>query len=390
MKSLNEISAESVADTDFVSVDPEQPLSKIKATMEEHGLREVPVVDGKRFKGMVSYTELMRNVHNDPTNIDAEAVMYQPAEADPEANMVELGRLRKDSGDKKFVITDGDRLKAVISEEDMVYPLGDGIEEFRKMNVGDLMSHDLVTLTESDKHDKAVKKMQEHNISRLPIVDSDGKLSGILSSKDAMRAMVPQQQMDRGDLKGHKDEMSDIPCRELMDPNPLTIGDPKTTITDGIRKMRSRGCREMIITDNDDRPQAILTLKDILDYAASLEAEEAVLVNLINVKEEGEKQQIHEKLETALKGKLGRVVETPRELNIHVKRYDEDGGNQKKYSLHARLFSELGITMTKKHGWSLPDTVDEVIDALREQCREAKEKKRDQVRERWKEGKYQQ
>lgn len=388
MKALNEISAESIATADSVSVDPDQPLSKIKAVMEDNNLREVPVVDGTKFKGMISYRTLIDKVHNDPTNIDAEAVMEQPPTVEPEDNMIELGRLRKESGSKKFVLLEGKTLKGVIGEEEMVYPLGDGIEEFRKMNISDLMTEDLITVEEDDKHGKAINTMQERSISRLPVLDGSGKLAGVISSQEALRTMVPKEQMQQGDRAGDKDDMSDIPCREIMDPNPLTVSDPEISIIDGIRKMRSRGCREIIITDDDGKPQAILTLKDILDYVASLEAQEAVLVNLINVQDEGEKKQIHGKLETALKGKLGRVVEKPRELNLHVKRYEEDG-EQKKHSIHAKLFSDLGITMTKKHGWELLDTVDKVIDSLREQCREAKEKKRDQIRERWKEGKYQ-
>jgi len=388
MKSLTELSAESIANTDIVAIDSGQPLSKTKAKMEEHNLHEIPVVDGKEFKGIVSYRDLIDNIHVSPTTTKVDSIMQQPPKARADMNLIELANLRKNSGNKRFILKEGDRLRAVIGEEDIVYPLGDGVEELRKFTIADLMNTDLITLEEGDKHDKAVEAMRTHNISHIPITDSNGRVEGLLSEFDLLKSMVRRQKMDSGDVKGEKNKFADIPCQELMDPNPLSISDLSISIFDAIKMLRSRGCRQLVVVDQDDKSQAILTLKDIIDYIASFQSQEAVLVNLINVDSDGEKQAIHEKLENALQGSLGRILERPTELNLHVKQYEKDG-KRHKYSVHAKLFSELGTTMVHGHGWELLNVVDEIVNNLTERIKKEKSKRRDRVRERWKDGDYQ-
>ncbi|MDY6777241.1 MAG: CBS domain-containing protein [Candidatus Nanohaloarchaea archaeon] len=380
MTSAKEISAEGIATTDFVTVEHEQPLTKVKAKMEEHNLREIPVVDGRQFKGMVSYTDIIDKTHSNPKSVTAAKVMRKPPEIDPDMNLVELARLRKDSGHKRFVMTENNQLEAVIGEEEMVFSLLNDVEELQNIRVEDLINRDVISLQEDDKHEKVLKKMQEHTISRVPITDSNGKLTGIISSHDALRSMIVRQQMDSGDVKGEKDDLSDIPCRELLNPNVTTISDLSLSIDDAIRQMKEHGTRELIHTDEDGRPSGILTLKDIIDFIASLEEQDAILVNIIGAEEEIEKQQIMDKLETAVQGRLGRLLDRPRELTLHVKHYKKDGGEHK-YSLHAKLFSELGTTMAKDHGWDLQNALDDVIEKLAERVKEAKERERDRQRQ---------
>jgi CBS domain-containing protein len=59
--------------------------------------------------------------------------------------------------------------------------------------VDDVMTPDLVTATEQDSIDAALKKMHEHGIRRLPIVDRAGTLVGILTLDDILRYLTDQQ-----------------------------------------------------------------------------------------------------------------------------------------------------------------------------------------------------
>jgi CBS domain-containing protein len=59
--------------------------------------------------------------------------------------------------------------------------------------LSDVMTSDLVTATEQDSIEAALKKMQEHGIRRLPIVDTAGTLVGILTLDDILRYLTGQQ-----------------------------------------------------------------------------------------------------------------------------------------------------------------------------------------------------
>jgi CBS domain-containing protein len=55
------------------------------------------------------------------------------------------------------------------------------------------MSNDLVTAREHDSIEAALKKMEEHGVRRLPIVDADGMLVGILTLDDILQYLTGQQ-----------------------------------------------------------------------------------------------------------------------------------------------------------------------------------------------------
>jgi len=387
MESPNEIAAEQIVRTDFVSVDPDAKLSKILSVMEENNLRDIPVVEDGDLCGMISYRELMDRVHTDPTNMTAEKVMHQPPEVDIDTSIVEMAAMRRDSGERTFVVLEGDTLRGIVTEEDIAFCLDNDVEGVRGIRVEDLMTMEVITIGQDEPHDRATKLMQDNNISRLPVLDADSELIGVIRSQDVLKQLGPRVQIRNGEIAPEKDEISDIPCAEIMARNPAYITDPTMHLADAVQKMEKLDFGEIIVTDDNDHPTAVLTVKDVLDYLSSLEERDAVLVNLIGVKEDGQKEAIHSKIETGLKGRLGRVVNNPKELTMHIKTYEKDG-EQKKYSLHAKYFSELGITMAKDADWDLMNLVDDIIDTLYEQAREEKERKRDRVRDQWKNGKY--
>lgn len=59
--------------------------------------------------------------------------------------------------------------------------------------LSDVMSDDLVTSKEDESIDMALKKMEEHGIRRLPIVDAEGTLVGILTLDDVLQYITQQQ-----------------------------------------------------------------------------------------------------------------------------------------------------------------------------------------------------
>lgn len=59
--------------------------------------------------------------------------------------------------------------------------------------VSDIMTSGLVTATEQESVEAALKKMHDHGIRRLPIVDETGALAGILTLDDVLRYLTAQQ-----------------------------------------------------------------------------------------------------------------------------------------------------------------------------------------------------
>lgn len=56
--------------------------------------------------------------------------------------------------------------------------------------VGDVMATDPVTVGPDDTLETAATRLHDHDVSRLPVVDGDGVLVGIVARTDILRAIV--------------------------------------------------------------------------------------------------------------------------------------------------------------------------------------------------------
>jgi CBS domain-containing protein len=81
----------------------------------------------------------------------------------------------------------------IVTDRDIVIAAVAGDpEHINYLLVSEVMTPDLVTATEQDSIEAALKKMHEHGIRRLPIVDKTGALVGILTLDDVLRYLTAQ------------------------------------------------------------------------------------------------------------------------------------------------------------------------------------------------------
>jgi CBS domain-containing protein len=92
--------------------------------------------------------------------------------------------LSSDAG--SIPVMDGDRLIGMITDRDIAVR---GVAKGHGPDtpVGDLMTNDLVILRIDDEVEDAATKMAEAQVRRLPVIDSDEKLCGIVSLGDLSR-----------------------------------------------------------------------------------------------------------------------------------------------------------------------------------------------------------
>ena len=106
---------------------------------------------------------------------------------------------------------EGGRLVGVVSESDLVkaftpptrrgsfpapYPLmfllvrGTGRVEERYSTVGDVMTKHVVTIGPNDSIWEAASRIDRHGVRRLPVVDAEGFVIGVLARSDLVRCMA--------------------------------------------------------------------------------------------------------------------------------------------------------------------------------------------------------
>jgi CBS domain-containing protein len=107
---------------------------------------------------------------------------------EPDTSIAEAARLMREHHVGGLVVVQeksGKRVPVgIITDRDLVVEvIAEGVE-MGDISVGDIMSDQLVTAREGDDLLETLKMMRARGIRRLPVIDDDGALAGILTVDD--------------------------------------------------------------------------------------------------------------------------------------------------------------------------------------------------------------
>jgi CBS domain-containing protein len=175
------------------------------------------------------------------------------------------------------VLDDDGQVVGVVSESDLLpkLALGGGedpmpgmitgilrhheLEKARGVTAADLMSAPAATVAADDTIEQAARLMYLRRFKRLPVVDSDGRLVGIVSRADVLAVY------DRPDVEIGEEIRNDIEVTEsLADASKMDV-----SVTNGVVTLtgRPRTCREgHDIVRRARHVQGVVAVRDRLDY----------------------------------------------------------------------------------------------------------------------------
>ena len=115
----------------------------------------------------------------------------------PEHTIVDVARLMKSEDIGPILVVDNEAnrtLMGIITDRDIVLKvIADG-KDPKTMKVGDAMSKKLVTCRADDNVDVAMKAMAQFQLRRIPVVEDNLRLVGIISQADvATRVDAPEK-----------------------------------------------------------------------------------------------------------------------------------------------------------------------------------------------------
>lgn len=101
----------------------------------------------------------------------------------PDAAIKDAARQMRDGNFGLMPVGENDRLVGTLSDRDIVVrAIAEGMDGSAK--VRDVMSHEVVWAYENDSVDKAGQIMSENQVRRLPVVNADKRLVGIVALGD--------------------------------------------------------------------------------------------------------------------------------------------------------------------------------------------------------------
>jgi CBS domain-containing protein len=113
-----------------------------------------------------------------------DAMTSNPRGVETSTPVVEAARLMKSEDVGSLPILEGERLVGMVTDRDIVLRVVAEGKDMQSSTVGEIASRDLVTVDPQQDLDEALRLMAQHQVRRLPVVEEDGRLVGILAQAD--------------------------------------------------------------------------------------------------------------------------------------------------------------------------------------------------------------
>jgi CBS domain-containing protein len=126
----------------------------------------------------------------------SDVMSTKPCAIDAEKPVAYAARMMKDEDVGLAPIVEGDRLVGTLTDRDIVTRVVAEGKDPQTVTVREVASTDLVTIDPEQKLDEALKLMAQNQIRRLPDVEEDGKLVGVLAQADVAREAKDKQTGD--------------------------------------------------------------------------------------------------------------------------------------------------------------------------------------------------
>ncbi|MFD1686521.1 CBS domain-containing protein [Halobellus litoreus] len=269
-----------IATPDFVEVDVDKRLGKIRAIFERENPRGIVVTDDGEYAGVIGEKQLVRSRMEDDTK--ASVVMKSAPRVDRHEDVRETARMLVEGDVKVAPVFEGEKLYGVIASDAILEAVLDSLDA---ISVEDIQTEDIVSVGEKSHVGQAINKLREHGISRLPVVDEDsGKLTGIVTTHDLVEFVVrDDSRQGRGDRRGDLDRMLDLPVYDLMS-SPVVTATPSETVEEAVERMFENDISGLVVTptESDAEVQGIVTKTDVL-RALTFTEESSMDVQITNV-----------------------------------------------------------------------------------------------------------
>ena len=361
---------------DVIYLSPEDNVSELISLVEKHNIREVPIIENKKLKGIVYSKDIAKKGITSPQKTKLmKVVRSHPATSSPNQDINEAAKLILKTGLIGLPVIEKDKVVGIISMHDIIN-FASKTKQFRQTKAEQIMSIP-ETITDNTDIGKARLLMREKNISRLPVIDENKKLSGIITIFDLLKAVKPRERMGFYSMAAEKETIMGVPVSTIVNTKPLTVdrNNSLNEIVNLINEHRTDG----VVVIEDGYPIGVVTEKDLLEVYVSSLKRKGVFYQISGLKDEDDFiiETIDRMIRDSLQ-KLSRIIK-PEFFFLHVKRYDKKG--RVKYSIRTRFKAEKGIFVSKSYAWDLREAVDKAMDKLERIILKERDYKKDKVKE---------
>ncbi|MFO7925803.1 MAG: CBS domain-containing protein [Halobacteriota archaeon] len=270
-----------IATEEFIQVDTDERLGKVRSIFERENPKGIVVTEDGEYAGVLTERQLLQSHIADDAKVNVLARSNVPR-VDRESGIREVARMLVEGGTKVAPVFENGELWGIITEDKILEAVIDNLDV---LTVEQIYTENVVTLRDDDRLGKVINYLRENDISRLPVVNENGRLTGMVTTHDiAEFAVRTMERQHRGDRSGDTDRMLDLPVYDLMNSPVETIGRDET-VTAAVERMFEHDYAGLVVTPDDENETTvagILTKTDVL-RALTYTEEENMDVQITNI-----------------------------------------------------------------------------------------------------------
>jgi len=273
-----------IAIQEFIEVDVDTRLGKVRALFEDENPKGIIVARDGEYEQVLTERELLQSHVEDDAKV---AALIKPSRNSPapkidrEEDIRDCARKLIEGGVKVAPVFEDGEMWGIVTTDDILEAV---LDNLAALDVADIYTDDIVTVREDDGIGKAINRLREHGVSRLPVLNENGRLTGVVTTHDISDVVVRNMnKATRGERSGDRDRMLDLPVYDVMS-SPVATITPGETVKTAVERMLEDDYGGLVVVaeDDDSLVEGVLTKTDVL-RALSFTEEDHLDVQITNI-----------------------------------------------------------------------------------------------------------
>ncbi|MEM3190680.1 MAG: CBS domain-containing protein [Candidatus Parvarchaeota archaeon] len=260
---MNEISVSKIMTRKVVTVSENTPIAKAMMLMDTKGIKELPVVDNKRYIGTVIYYDFVSNAQVNQNEKISRFIRKVPI-LSPKDAIDKAIKLMVDSGISGLPVVDETHVVGILSDYD-IFKLLINNHIFDNFKVSNVIIKRFPILRPEDTIKKAADLAAINKVDNIPVLDNFGKMVGEVALNDIFRFVYSQRTGKKGKKDADRGEISETKVSDIMrkDTSPTVV---TLNLRRALENLISKKSKAAVVVDVDGRPLGILSRIKILSF----------------------------------------------------------------------------------------------------------------------------
>ncbi|WP_457742153.1 CBS domain-containing protein [Thermococcus sp.] len=364
----------------FQKIDIDAPLSEAIGIFEKEDPDLILVFDGNLYKGVLTQDLIIRShLKWNPTRAKVRDV-YKPSPViKPDEDLSKAAKLMMEVDLRSLPV--GESKAEIIGVINDIAVLERVAEtDFGKKKVEEFMTKDVITLKPDDTVAKALATMRDHAISRIPVVDEEGRLEGLVTLHDLiLRFIKPRFRAKAGEVAGEKIPPFSMPLRDVMIKGVITIL-PDAKVREAVATMKDNDIDGLVVVNENNKVVGILTVKDLLLPISKMTEKEARFYLQLG----GDASLLSDFTRERIIEDIKRFVDGYEDLlgqegiiYLHIRRFPEKFRGVHLYQARMRVVTDRGVFVATGETWGAIQAVHDALRAIERQLLQKAELEKD-------------